>query len=555
MDGKPRAVTLTDLASGVEIARRICAWSPPQPSFQDLQGFLRASMTQPIILQPFLKEHKRVFAEMDEIADRLCANASALAEPPLVSVIMPVFNRASILSDAIRSVIAQDYQHFELLVVDDGSSDASAAVAEGFDDPRVRVIRLDRNSGHSVARNTGLASSRGAILAYLDSDNHWDKRYLGAVVGAFENLPTADALYSAQWMFQGTAIEPFGIRYGQFDRALLENRNYIDLNAFAHRRELIERMGNFDTDLHRFVDYDLILRASEVGRMVSVPVLLSHYVYDKVENTVTKDERYENAVVLVRQRLEARRLKRLAQMALPPIARSVSVVILSQRGMIEDLQDCLAALDAQHGTDGTGQGPLEIIVVDSFSSHQGGENLQALAAAGRITLIENAHGLADAANRGIACTRGNTDILLLSADAILDRGALQILQQAAYCLPQAGMTVPRRVMPGGTETIANHVPFATPTVACCINISAIHNNVGSVPIFHDGSPLELSHAPSSAVYLRRDMLTELGLSGTIHDVEYPTDRVYCDKMRSVTGRRLYYVPEASAVHKRRDISS
>ena len=97
----------------------------------------------------------------------------------------------------------------------------------------------------------------GKYIAYLDSDNLWDSRYLAAMIGAFLELPDAEAIYSGQLLFKGEQKHPFAVRFGSFNRSLLTNRNYIDINALCHTKELYNRIGGFDETLIRLVDYDL----------------------------------------------------------------------------------------------------------------------------------------------------------------------------------------------------------------------------------------------------------------------------------------------------------
>lgn len=95
------------------------------------------------------------------------------SQEPLVSVIVPTYNRAAIVPRALQSIINQTYQNLEVIVVDDASSDNTQEVITGFHDPRIRYLRHDRNRGGSVARNTGIHAAHGEYLAFLDSDDEW----------------------------------------------------------------------------------------------------------------------------------------------------------------------------------------------------------------------------------------------------------------------------------------------------------------------------------------------------------------------------------------------
>lgn len=545
MDGKLHELILIDAETKKPLLQKTCSWDVPKRAYVTFDEFLKSSMTQPVVTAPFIEEDKRSFAMMENIANRLCQRAAILKQPPLVSVIMPVFNREEILAVSIQSVLDQGYKNWELIVVDDGSTDGSVNVVKKFTDERVKLVTLVNNAGHSAARNSGLRRARGEIITYLDSDNTWDDRYIGATVGAFDKLPDASAIYSGQLLYRGASSVPFAMRYGHFNRSLLENKNFIDLNAFSHRQSLLAHISGFDEDLKRFVDYDLILRASELGKLYSIPVLLSHYFYDKAENTVTNNPRHLEDMKIVRDRLRSRLIKYAESLDKFGLDRPVTVIIPSWQSL-EDIRDCIASLTASDY-----HGKLEIIVVDNASDHSVIDYLRGEANVSRITLIENKrnYGFTYAINQGIARSRENSDILLLNNDAIVQQGAIVSLQRACYQLPDAGMTVPRQILPAGTKTLRIHVPYADEQNDCDVNISAHHRSIASLPTLHSGDAIELSYAPFFAVYIRRDVINEIGPLDAEYGRHYRSDRVYCDLMRNTIRRKLYYVPEAFVIHK------
>ena len=106
---------------------------------------------------------------------------------PVVSVIIPTYNRAHLIGRAIRSVLDQTYQDWELIVVDDASTDDIPGIVKGFTDGRVKYIRHDENKGAAAARNTGIQAARGAYIAFLDSDDEWLPEKLERQVQAFES--------------------------------------------------------------------------------------------------------------------------------------------------------------------------------------------------------------------------------------------------------------------------------------------------------------------------------------------------------------------------------
>ena len=196
--------------------------------------------------------------DLERERDFLARMAAAPARDMLVSVVMPVHNRAATIGAAIGSVLAQRHARFELLVVDDGSTDGTAdAVAPFLADPRVRLIRA-AHGGVSAARNAGLAAATGEIIAYLDSDNRWKPWFL-ELMAAFMAADGLDTAYCAIELRDDLG-QLTGYRGDDFDWDACLEQNYVDLNAFCHRRALVADLGGFDPHLRRMVDWDLILR-------------------------------------------------------------------------------------------------------------------------------------------------------------------------------------------------------------------------------------------------------------------------------------------------------
>jgi glycosyltransferase involved in cell wall biosynthesis len=195
---------------------------------------------------------------------------------PLVSIVLPTRDRAACLAEAIASVQAQDYAHWELLVVDDGSLDDTRAVVEPFlGDRRIRYDLIPP-SGPSAARNHALLFARGEYFAYLDSDNLWFPGFLAAAVAELSNDPAIDLVYG---VLATEAHAPGGVQLmlEPFDRARLECSNFIDLNVVVHRRSLYEAHGGFDENLARLVDWDLLLRYTAAAPARALPVLAARY--------------------------------------------------------------------------------------------------------------------------------------------------------------------------------------------------------------------------------------------------------------------------------------
>lgn len=117
---------------------------------------------------------------------------------PAVSVVLPTYNRAHLLSESIGSVLAQGYSDFEILVVDDGSTDNTREVVAGIDDKRIRYVELTPNRGQASARNVGIKEAKADLIAFQDSDDIWMPEKLGMQVSALrESPPGTGVVYTA----------------------------------------------------------------------------------------------------------------------------------------------------------------------------------------------------------------------------------------------------------------------------------------------------------------------------------------------------------------------
>jgi glycosyltransferase involved in cell wall biosynthesis len=190
---------------------------------------------------------------------------------PLLSVIIPTYNRAAFVREAIDSVVQQDYPRLELIVVDDGSTDATPGVVRGFG---AQVTYLQQpHAGVSAARNRGVAASRGELIAFLDSDDLWLPGKASAQIALFQQQPQTQASHTDEiWIRRGVRVNPRHIhrKYGGW--IFLESlpRCIISPSSIMIRRTLWHRLGGFDERLPACEDYDLWLRLT-----LAVPIALS----------------------------------------------------------------------------------------------------------------------------------------------------------------------------------------------------------------------------------------------------------------------------------------
>lgn len=182
---------------------------------------------------------------------------------PLVSVVLPTYERGAVVGRAIESVLSQTYDRLELIVVDGGSTDETPAVVDSFDDDRLRYLRRERREGVGAARNAGIREADGDLIAFVDSDDRWRAEKLRRQVDAYERGgPNCGAVYTGMSKEYG---EPIAMAWRSGDVAAAMRRldlpTYTSILLFS--REAIERCGAFDEDLPCFEDWELCLRVAE----------------------------------------------------------------------------------------------------------------------------------------------------------------------------------------------------------------------------------------------------------------------------------------------------
>lgn len=211
---------------------------------------------------------------------------------PLISVIMPVWNRENTIRSAIESVLSQTYSHWELIIIDDGSTDKTKDIIQSYlHDKRIHYI-YQEHAGVGVARNAALAISQGNYIAYLDSDNRWYHFTLSLIFYAFLSDSTCKAINFAAVWHNHLNNKKFIHFPEKFDHASIIQGNKhsmrgIELNCFAHHRDLYQQFGGFDTDLTRLIDYDLTYRFSKHIEIKPLPFLGTEYHYCNAKNAIS----------------------------------------------------------------------------------------------------------------------------------------------------------------------------------------------------------------------------------------------------------------------------
>ncbi len=196
-----------------------------------------------------------------------------MQQDPLVSVIIPTYNRADLVSDAIDSVLEQSYRHLEVIVIDDGSSDGTLDVLSRYG-KRIGVISQS-NAGPAAARNRGVIAARGDLIAFLDSDDLWLPEKLARQVDLLQqlgNVPCCvcnikmDGKNRQSTSFHVAWLDPaVGEGVWHNPDEILATRFVLFNQGVIIRREVLKELGGFDERFWLLEDYDLALRLSSYG--------------------------------------------------------------------------------------------------------------------------------------------------------------------------------------------------------------------------------------------------------------------------------------------------
>ncbi len=204
---------------------------------------------------------------------------------PAVSVVVPTYNRSAFLGQAMRSVLAQTFAEFELVVTDNGSTDDTAAVVAAFADPRVRYVRHDHNRGMVPNWNAGIRQASGPYVAVLEDDNWWDPEFLARTVAVLDSQPDVGFVHTAAFLTgPGTTLrEVYQLWAADQTRPGLEELrdlirgNKILLSTVVVRRASLDAVGLFDESIRYAADWEMWMRLALRYSSAYVAAPLAYY--------------------------------------------------------------------------------------------------------------------------------------------------------------------------------------------------------------------------------------------------------------------------------------
>ncbi|MBX2827486.1 MAG: glycosyltransferase family 2 protein [Flavobacteriaceae bacterium] len=215
---------------------------------------------------------------------------------PRFSVVIPLYNKENYILDTLKSVLEQDFTDFEVLVVNDCSTDQSFEKAKTLQDPRIRLLEHDRNKGLSASRNTGIKASEGTYVAFLDADDQWKPSFLNTIDHLVTTYPEA-SLYATKYEvhlgngriithdFQVSGIDQHGVVTNFFTSNL--NQNFYYPSCLCVHKEVFEKVGFYNESIRFSEDVDFNIRAHAVFKMAYHSDPLVRYAFDS-ENQITQ---------------------------------------------------------------------------------------------------------------------------------------------------------------------------------------------------------------------------------------------------------------------------
>jgi glycosyltransferase involved in cell wall biosynthesis len=319
---------------------------------------------------------------------------------PKVSVIIPVYNGEKFLNEAIKSVLNQEYDNLECIVVDDGSIDGSAAIAKKF----AQVIYLHQdNAGVAAARNRGVQNASGEYLAFLDADDLWDTKKLATQISYMEENQDIDYSVTKHSLFLAEGLQelPAWVRTHQYKQEMIA---YIP-SALIVRKSVFETIGNFDETYRIGDDSDWFLRAKDAG--IKLGVVEKTLLYKRVHSRCLSSQ-----TELCRKEL-VKSIKASLQRNKSTDMVSVIVPVYNGEKYLREALDSVLDQSVR---------PFEVLVIDDGSTDTTADIARQYGE--RIRYIKKSNqGTAAARNDGIQRAGGNY-IAFLDADDYWDKQKL-----------------------------------------------------------------------------------------------------------------------------------
>ncbi len=364
----------------------------------------------------------------------------SFTRPPMVSVIVPTYNRPDRLQVALSSIVAQTYQDFEIIVVNDGTIDVSDVIAPLNRDGRITTIWHDRNRGLAAARNTGLRGARGTYIAYLDDDDTYLPDHLETLVTALRNGEHKVAYTDAwrihevrqggEYVVTGRDV-PYSHDFNCIDLLLC---NYFPVLCVMHEKACLEQVGVFDESLFAHEDWDLWIRMATLYPFFHIKKTTAAFTWRRDGSSMTSStgETYRRTTEIIYRKYR-------------PYAERIAGVLAAQQQKIDQMRaeaqskpfDCSIIIPVWNNLALTTQcltalaevtqgASYEVIVVDNHSTDGTPAFLAGLGGDVKVITNDENLGFAKACNQGAQAAKGEY-LVFLNNDTIPQAGWLSAL--------------------------------------------------------------------------------------------------------------------------------
>ncbi|KAF0219373.1 MAG: hypothetical protein FD174_2072 [Geobacteraceae bacterium] len=372
---------------------------------------------------------------------------------PLVSVIVPTYNRPDMLAETLQSILNQTFKDFEIIVVNDAGEDVQGIIDSLNHGDTIVYLRHPANKGLAAARNTGVRAARGKYIAYLDDDDIFYPDHLETLASFLENSAYKVAYSDAYRAYQekagnGYIITKRDLPYSydfDYDRILFEN--FIPVLSFMHEKGCIENAGYFDESLTTHEDWDLWVRMSRKYKFAHVKKVTSEFRFRSDGSSMTsskltdflrtkgliygkyREYAQDKPHIRIYQEISLNALKQHIRSLDTPSLQNIDIrvsIIMPVFNKLEYTRQCLETLKANTGN----AVPYEIIVINNDSNDGTAEYLESIG--GDVKSINNRTnlGFAGGCNQGAEAAAGNF-LLFLNNDMFPRHGWLEALVSSA----------------------------------------------------------------------------------------------------------------------------
>jgi GT2 family glycosyltransferase/glycosyltransferase involved in cell wall biosynthesis/2-polyprenyl-3-methyl-5-hydroxy-6-metoxy-1,4-benzoquinol methylase/Flp pilus assembly protein TadD len=491
------------------------------------------------------------------VAQRTAAAAvqprAMINKPPMVSVIIPTYNRPDRLRMALTSVLDQDFQDFQIVVVNDGTTPVEEIVADLNRDGRITLITHDRNRGLAASRNTGLRQASGKYVCYLDDDDRFLPHHLRTLVSHLEEsgckVAYTDAWRVHERLSDNTVTEikrdqPYA---QEFNPHQLLIGNYIPVLCLMHERAVLDEVGGFDESLFVHEDWDLWIRMATRYPFKHLAVTTAEFTWRTDGSSMSsqrKDIFLRTMEIIYRKYapyaakyagVRENQQQYLANFRKEHARKQfVCSIIIPVWNKVELTRQCLVALGPA-----TDDVSFELIVIDNHSTDGTPEFLASLGGDVRIITNDENLGFARACNQGAAIATGE-NLVFLNNDTIPLKGWLSALVEEVRTHPDVTVVGSKLLYEDGT---VQHAGVAIDRYD--LTPYHIYNGfAGDHPAVNKRR--ELNAVTGACLLIRRSVFAEIGGfdEGFINGFE---DVDLCLKVRDKRGR-IVYQPRSVLYH-------